>query len=68
MTREQILQQQSSARIYQERYDNTLAPWGFRADAPTLARTGRRGIPTRQSGPDKETIAGWARPAEGPSS
>jgi hypothetical protein len=38
MTREQLLQQQASARIYQERYDTALSPWGFRADAPTLGQ------------------------------
>jgi hypothetical protein len=38
MSREQLLQQQSSARIYQERFDNALSPWGVRADAPTLGQ------------------------------
>jgi hypothetical protein len=32
MTREQILQEQASARVIQERYDNALQPWGARAD------------------------------------
>jgi hypothetical protein len=38
MTREQLLQQQSSARVYQERYDSALAPWGVRANAPVLGQ------------------------------
>ena len=38
MNREQILQEQASARVYQERYDNALAPWGVRANAPTLGQ------------------------------
>jgi hypothetical protein len=36
MTREQILQQHASARVYQERYDSVLEPWGVRAPAPVL--------------------------------
>jgi hypothetical protein len=36
MTREQLLQQQASARVYQEKFDNALSPWGIRANAPTL--------------------------------
>lgn len=38
MNREQILQMQASARVYQERYDNVLQPWGVRAPAPTLGQ------------------------------
>jgi hypothetical protein len=38
MTREQILQEQASARVYQERYDNALQPWGARADAKPLSQ------------------------------
>ena len=36
MTREQIMQMHSSARVLQERYDSALEPWGVRARAPTL--------------------------------
>jgi hypothetical protein len=36
MTREQLMQMQASGRIYQERYDNALAPWDQRAPAPVL--------------------------------
>lgn len=36
MTREQILQMHSSARVLQERYDSALEPWGVRARAPRL--------------------------------
>jgi hypothetical protein len=36
MTREQMLQQQASARVYQERYDSSLQPWDLRAPAPVL--------------------------------
>ena len=36
MSREQYLQQQASARIYQERADSAFGPWGVRAAAPTL--------------------------------
>jgi hypothetical protein len=35
MTREQILQMQASARIYQKLYDDAYASWGMRAAAPT---------------------------------
>src|SRR6516165_3511818 len=35
MTREQILQMQVSARIYQKLYDDAYASWGMRAPAPT---------------------------------
>lgn len=38
MNREQILQMHASARVYQERYDNVLQPWGVRAPAPTLGQ------------------------------
>ena len=38
MTREQNLQMQASARIYQQRYDDVLQPWGVRAPAPTLGQ------------------------------
>src|SRR5262245_31172752 len=38
MTREQLLQQQASGRVYQERYDNALAPWDQRAPAPVLGQ------------------------------
>lgn len=38
MNREQLLQQHASLRVYQERYDTALQPWGLRADAPTLAQ------------------------------
>jgi hypothetical protein len=37
MTRDQLLQQQASARVVQEKYDSALAPWGSRADAKPLA-------------------------------
>jgi hypothetical protein len=36
MTRDQLLQMQASGRVYQERYDNALAPWDQRAPSPTL--------------------------------
>jgi hypothetical protein len=36
MTREQILQQHAAGRVFQERYDSALEPWGVRARAPTL--------------------------------
>jgi hypothetical protein len=36
MTREQILRQQASGRVFQERYDNALQPWDQRAPAPVL--------------------------------
>ena len=38
ITREQNLQMQASARIYQQRYDDVLQPWGVRAPAPTLGQ------------------------------
>jgi hypothetical protein len=36
MSREQLMQMQASARIYQERADNALSSWDIRAPAPTL--------------------------------
>jgi hypothetical protein len=39
MTREQLLQMQASGRVYQERYDNALAPWDQRAPAPVLGQS-----------------------------
>jgi hypothetical protein len=36
MTREQILQMHASGRVFQEKYDAALEPWGVRARAPTL--------------------------------
>jgi hypothetical protein len=36
MTREQLLQQQASARVYQSRYDEAFSAWGARAKAPVL--------------------------------
>jgi hypothetical protein len=38
MSREQLMQMQASGRIYQERYDNALAPWDQRAPAPVLGQ------------------------------
>jgi hypothetical protein len=38
LTREQILQQQASARVFQARYDAVLEPWGVRAPAPVLGQ------------------------------
>jgi hypothetical protein len=38
MTREQLLQQHASARVYQERYDNAFQPWGVRAPAPSITQ------------------------------
>jgi hypothetical protein len=38
MTRDQLLQAQASARIYQERADSTFQEWGFRAPAPPLGQ------------------------------
>jgi hypothetical protein len=35
-TREQLLQIQSAARVYQARADDAFAPWGFRAKQPTI--------------------------------
>jgi hypothetical protein len=39
MTREQLLQEQASARVFQESCDNALAPWGLRADAKPLSQS-----------------------------
>jgi hypothetical protein len=39
MNREQLLQMQASGRLYQERYDNALAPWDQRAPAPVLGQS-----------------------------
>jgi hypothetical protein len=36
MTRDELLQVQASARVYQERADNALAPWDIRAPGPVL--------------------------------
>jgi hypothetical protein len=36
LTREQILQMNASARVYQSRYHSAFEPWGVRARAPTL--------------------------------
>jgi hypothetical protein len=38
MTREQLMQMQASARVYQERFDSALSPWDQRAPAPTLGQ------------------------------
>jgi hypothetical protein len=35
-TREQLLQIQSAARVYQARADDAFAPWGMRAKEPTI--------------------------------
>ena len=37
MTREQILRQDAALRVYQERADAALAPWGIRAPPPTVS-------------------------------
>jgi hypothetical protein len=39
MTRDQLLQMQSSARLFQARYDSALEPWDQRAPAPVLGET-----------------------------
>jgi hypothetical protein len=36
MSRDQLLQAQASARVYQERADTALSPWNIRAPAPVL--------------------------------
>jgi hypothetical protein len=36
MTREQLLQLQSVARLYQERYDRAFESWGLKAPAPAF--------------------------------
>jgi hypothetical protein len=38
MTREQLLQAQASARVFQERADDALSPWDIRAPAPVLGQ------------------------------
>jgi hypothetical protein len=38
MSREQLMRMQASARVYQERADNALAPWDLRAPAPVLGQ------------------------------
>jgi hypothetical protein len=37
MSRDQLLRQQASSRVLQERYDNCLSAWGARADAKPLS-------------------------------
>src|SRR5262249_62147850 len=39
LTREQLLQQQASGRVYQEQFDNAFQPWGVRAGAPVLGES-----------------------------
>ena len=36
LNREQLMQVQNSARVYQERADNSLQPWGLRAPHPVI--------------------------------
>jgi hypothetical protein len=36
LTYDQLMRMQNSARIYQERADEALAPWGLRAPSPTI--------------------------------
>jgi hypothetical protein len=36
LSREQLLRQQASGRVFQEQFDNALQPWGVRAAAPVL--------------------------------
>jgi hypothetical protein len=38
MNREQLLQMQASARVYQARADSIFQEWGFRAPQPTLGQ------------------------------
>jgi hypothetical protein len=38
MSREQLLQLQAAARIYQARFDSALEPWGQRAPAPVFGQ------------------------------
>ena len=38
MTRDQLLQAQASARVYQARADSVFQEWGFRAPAPTIGQ------------------------------
>lgn len=37
-SREQILQMQASARVYQAEWDEAFQPWGFRAPAPIIGQ------------------------------
>ena len=37
-TREQVLQLQASARVYQAEWDEAFQPWGFRAPAPVIGQ------------------------------
>jgi hypothetical protein len=37
-TREQVLQMQASARVYQAEWDEAFQPWGFRAPAPIIGQ------------------------------
>ena len=39
MNRDQLMQVQSAARMFQERYDSALSPWDRRAPSPTLGQT-----------------------------
>jgi hypothetical protein len=36
LNREQLMQVQASARVFQERADNSLQPWGLRAPQPVI--------------------------------
>jgi hypothetical protein len=36
LNREQLMQMQASARVFQERADNSLQPWGLRAPHPVI--------------------------------
>jgi hypothetical protein len=38
MTRDQLLQAQASARVYQARADSVFQEWGFRAPAPVIGQ------------------------------
>jgi hypothetical protein len=38
MSHDQMLRAQNSARVYQQRYDDSLAPWNMRAPAPVLGQ------------------------------
>src|SRR6516162_5894853 len=38
MSRDQLLQMQSSARVYQARADSVFQEWGFRAPAPVIGQ------------------------------
>ena len=39
MSRAELMQVQSAARMFQERYDSALGPWDRRAPSPTLGQT-----------------------------